>query len=103
MRVTRIRVLTLFGVLLLAGCAVRRYHSAPIVPSESASRFESRSFADPGLEAYFEKNLGQRVTPWPPKTWVLQTLSLASLYFNPTLDAARARVEEAQCASEERT
>jgi cobalt-zinc-cadmium efflux system outer membrane protein len=98
MYATRIRVLTLFGVLLLSGCAVRRYQSAPIVPSDSAFRFESRSFADAGLEAYLEKNLGPRVTPWPPKTWDLQTLSLAGLYFSPSLDAARARVEQAQAA-----
>jgi cobalt-zinc-cadmium efflux system outer membrane protein len=98
MYAARMRVLILFGVLMLAGCAVKRYQSAPIVPSDSAFQFESRSFADPGLQEYVEKNLGKRVTPWPPKTWDLQTLSLAGLYFNPSLDAARARVEEATAA-----
>ena len=83
---------------MLAGCAVRRYQSAPIIPSDSASRFKSRSFADLGLQEYVEKNLGNRVTPWPPKIWDLQTLSLAGLYLNASLDAARARVEEAQAA-----
>jgi outer membrane protein TolC len=50
------------------------------------------------MQAYIVKNLGQSVTPWPPKAWDLQMLSLAGLYFNPTLDAARARVEEATAA-----
>lgn len=92
------RVVVLFGVLFLAGCAVRRYQAAPIVPAETASRFESRSLADPDLQAYEEKNLGHGVSPWPPRTWDLRTLSLAALYFNPTLEAARARVGEAEAA-----
>jgi outer membrane protein TolC len=44
-----------------------------------------------------EKNLNQPA-PWPPKTWNLQTLSIAALYFNPTLDLARARVARADAA-----
>ena len=91
-------VLILFGTVVLAGCAARRYQSAPIVPTESASRLESRSLADPGLQPFVEENVGHPVAPWPPETWDLGTLSLAALYFNPTLEAARARVAEAQAA-----
>jgi outer membrane protein, heavy metal efflux system len=94
----RKRVVVLFEVLFLAGCAVRRYQPAPLVPVETASRFESRNLADPGLQAYEEANLGHPVLPWPPKVWDLGTLSLAALYFNPTLEVARAHVEEAQAA-----
>lgn len=93
------RIVTLLGVLSLAGCAVRRYHAAPIVPAETASRFQSRNLGDPALQAYEEKNLGHAVSAWPPKAWELRTLSLAALYFNPTLEAARARVAEAEAAS----
>ncbi|HYM74439.1 MAG TPA: TolC family protein [Candidatus Dormibacteraeota bacterium] len=89
----------LFGVLFLAGCAVRRYQPAPIVPADTASRFQLRNLADPALQGYEEKNLGRTVSPWPPKTWDLETLSLAALYFNPTLESARARVEEAEAAT----
>lgn len=92
------RVVVLFGVLFLAGCAVRRYQPVPIVPAETASRFASRNLADPGLQAYEEKNLGRVVAPWPPKTWDLGMLSLAALYFNPTLESARARLAEAEAA-----
>ncbi len=87
-----------FGVWILVGCAARRYESAPIVPTESLSRLESRNLSDPGLQAFVQDNIGHPVAPWPPKTWDLGTLSLAAFYFNPTLEAARARVAEAQAA-----
>jgi outer membrane protein TolC len=86
------------GTWILTGCAARRYQSAPIVPTESLSRLESRNLSDPGLQGFVEDNVGHPVAPWPPKTWDLGTLSLAALYFNPTLEAARARVAEAQAA-----
>jgi outer membrane protein TolC len=89
----------LLVTLLLCGCTVRHYRALPIVPGESASRLEARNFADPGLRAYVEKNLGHSVAPWPPKTWNLRTLSLAALYFHPSMEAARARLAEAEAAT----
>jgi len=91
-------VFYLFAALILTGCATRRYQPAPIVPKETASRLETRNLADPDLHAFWEKSLGHAITPWPPKTWDLATLSLAALYCNPSLEAARARVEESQAA-----
>jgi cobalt-zinc-cadmium efflux system outer membrane protein len=91
-------IVSLFGVFWLTGCAVQRYRPAPIVASVTASRFESRNLADPSLQSFEEQNLGQPVSPWPPKTWDLQTLSLAALYFNPVLDSARARVTATEAA-----
>jgi outer membrane protein, heavy metal efflux system len=88
----------LFAALILTGCAARRYQPAPIVPTETASRLETRSLADPGLHAFVEKNAGHTLAPWPPQTWDSATLYLAALYFSPTLDAARARVAESQAA-----
>jgi len=38
------------------------------------------------------------MSPWPPKSWDLQTLSLAALYFNPALDLSRARLATAEGA-----
>jgi cobalt-zinc-cadmium efflux system outer membrane protein len=87
-----------FGTWILAGCAARRYQSAPIVPRESASRLESRNLGDASLRAFLEENVDHPVAPWPPKSWDLETLSLAALYFSPTLETARARVAEAQAA-----
>jgi outer membrane protein, heavy metal efflux system len=93
----RKQIFPLFAVFLMAGCAVQRYQPSPIVAAATASKFESRSFADDGLRSFEEKNLNQ-AAPWPPKTWNLQTLSLAGLYFNPALDIARARVARADAA-----
>ena len=99
MQVANCRALAVFGVLALAGCAAQRYQPAPMVPAESASRIESRNLNDAGLRAFVEENLGGASISWPPKTWDLRTLSLAALYFNPALDAARANVEEADAAA----
>jgi cobalt-zinc-cadmium efflux system outer membrane protein len=96
-RIRKVR-LHLFAALILTGCAARRYQPAPIVATETASRLETRSLADPGLHAFVEKNVGHAVTPWPPQAWDSTTLYLAALYFSPALDAARARVAESQAA-----
>src|SRR5258708_31680877 len=98
MNTIRKGIASLSGVLLLAGCAVQRYRPAPIVPSATASEFESRSLANPGLHSFEEQNLGRPVSPWPLKTWDLQTLSLAALYFNPALESAPARPAGAEAA-----
>jgi len=95
---TQKEVISLLGVLFLAGCAAQRYRPAPIVASATASRFQSRNLGDSGLQLFVEQNLGHSVSPWPPTTWDLQTLSLAALYFNPALDSARARVSGTEAA-----
>src|ERR1700686_3121020 len=92
------RLVPLAGILSLAGCAAQRYQAAPIVASETASRLVSRNLADSALELFVEQNLGHPVSPWPPATWDLQTLSLAALYFNPALDSARARIAGTEAA-----
>src|SRR5665213_814194 len=92
------RLVPLAGILSLAGCAAQRYYPAPIAASDTASRYELRNLGDAGLQSFEEKNCGHPMSPWPPKSWDLQTLSLAALYFNPTLDLARARLATADGA-----
>jgi len=94
----RKRIVPLFGIFLLGGCAVQRYQPSPIVAGATASQFESRSLADGGLQSFEENTLGHPVPSWPPKTWDLRTLSLAALYFNPALGLARARLARADAA-----
>jgi outer membrane protein TolC len=53
---------------------------------------------DPELKPFVERNLGNPSTGWPPKTWDLRLLSLAALYFHPSLTAARARMATAEAA-----
>lgn len=88
----------LFVAASLVGCGAQRYHAAPIAPAQTAEKLAARNFSDPALRAFIEKNLGHAVTPWPPKTWNLETLSLAAAYFNPSLEYARARVAESEAA-----
>ncbi len=90
--------LCIVSVLPLTSCAIERYRAAPIVPAETASRFEARNLGDPSLQSFVEKSLGQPISPWPPKLWDLQTLSLMALYFSPEMQAARARLAEAEAA-----
>lgn len=92
------RRIALFAIFWLAGCAAQRYQPAPIVPSATAFRFQSRSLADAGIRSFEEKSLCRQMSPWPPKSWDLQTLSLAALYFNLTLDVTRARLATAEGA-----
>ncbi|MGH9680094.1 MAG: TolC family protein, partial [Candidatus Acidiferrales bacterium] len=92
------RIAALVTIFLLGGCAAQRYAPAPIDAAATASQFESRNLDDPNLRFYEESNLGRPVSEWPPKTWDLQTLSLAALYFNPALDLARARLATADAA-----
>jgi len=91
-------IVPLVAICLLAGCAMQRYTPAPIVASATASQFQSRNLANDGLRAFEESNLGHAVSPWPPKSWGLQTISLAALFFNPALDLARARLATAEGA-----
>ena len=93
----RMQIFPLFGLVLLAGCAAQRYRPSPILAETSASQFALRSLSDDGLRKFEEKNLNQP-SSWPPKTWDLQTLSFAALYFNPALQVFRARVDRADAA-----
>ena len=92
------RLCSLIGILLFTGCLARRYQAAPIIPMETAAQFQSRNLSDPGLQTFVERSLAQSLTISPPKTWDLRTLSLAALYFNPALAAARGRLAEAEAA-----
>src|SRR5216684_5155090 len=98
MNAIRKRIAALCGVFSLAGCAVQRYRPAPIVASATASAFASRNLDDSGLQSFAEQNLGHPLSSWPPKTWDLQTLSLAALYFSPALESARARLAGTEAA-----
>jgi len=84
----------LLGSMLAAGCAVQHYHPAPIAAEQTAAAFTARRLDDPGLRAFAAPLYGPAA--WPPPAWDYRALSLAALYFNPSLDAARARSAESQ-------
>ena len=98
---TSTRKLTLVCIVLffVPGCApVQRYRPAPLAPAETASSLAARSLNDSGLRRFVEQNLGQELNPWPQPGWDLRMLTLAALYFNSALDAARARAAAAEAA-----
>ena len=85
----------------LAATGCRRFQPAPLSAADSASALDSRSLADPGLHSLFERLLPSGVPRWPLETWDLGALTLAALYYHPSLAVARAqwRVAEAGVAT----
>src|SRR5262249_29704598 len=94
-------VAALLGALALAAMGCRRFQPAPLSPADSASALESRSLADPELRALFERVLPGGAPRWPIEKWDLGTLTVAALYYHPSLEVARAqwRVAEAGIAT----
>ena len=80
--------------LSLIGCA--RFESRPITPSETAAALEGRRLDDAGLKKFLETNLGPALEAWPLVSWDLKTLTLAALYFHPSLDLARVQWQAAE-------
>lgn len=81
------------SLLVLAGCATRRYHAAPISPAASAAALETRSLSDPRLLDFLQKH-GSGV----PQTWSPAALTLTAIYYSPDLRIARALLKNAEAA-----
>lgn len=92
-------VLALAAVAAFTACApVVRYQPKPIVPAATAQRLESRTLNGAGLRQFMEKNLGHKLSAWPPKAWGLKDFTLAAYYYNPQMQIARAQAEAARAA-----
>jgi len=75
------------AAVCLSACV--RFHDKPILAESMLGDFEKRTLAATELKEFFKIN-GQ--TPeWPIKSWELKTLTLASLFYHPDLDVARAQ------------
>lgn len=98
MNATKKLILICLALAAVNGCAMQRYHRAPISPSETASRLESQNLQDAGLRVFLEKNLGHPLSSWPLKSWDLRSLTLAAFYFSPEMDIARAQASAAKAA-----
>lgn len=74
-------------ILVFAGCA--RFHPQSISPDQTAAAFDTRSLANPDLQAFLETN---HITgPWPRCSWDLNALTLVAFYYQPALAEARAQ------------
>jgi outer membrane protein, heavy metal efflux system len=74
---------------LLGGCA--QYRPRPISPAASAAAIDARSLGDPRLQTFIAS-----AASGAPRRWGLSELTLASLYFHPSLDIARSKLAEAE-------
>jgi outer membrane protein, heavy metal efflux system len=84
-------VAALVGAVALTATSCRRFQAVPLSPADSATALESRSLADPELRALFEGVLPGGAPRWPIEQWDLGTLTLAALYYHPSLEVARAQ------------
>ena len=84
----------ILAALLLGGCA--RFHPQPLAPEKSAADFEQRSLSNPQLQSFIAKNSRQAPAGWPPARWDFDLLTLATFYYQPSLEVARADWHTAQ-------
>lgn len=82
------------ALVLPAGCA--RFHSRPILPAQTAAALDARTLEDAHFRAFLEKNLGRTFDTWPLQSWDFDALTLAALYYQPSLDVARAQWRAAE-------
>jgi len=80
--------------LWLAGCA--RFEPRPISAADSAAKLEGRTLEDAALKAFLEKGLKRELSEWPATKWDFEMLTLAALYYHPSLEVARAQWAVAQ-------
>lgn len=85
-------------IAVLPTVACYHYRPRPIEPPALEQQYRSRSLADPGLKEFIEAQPGGRVLSWPPTELNLDTLTRVAFYFNPELDAARARLAASEAA-----
>ncbi len=81
-----------------AAAACASFQPKPIEPAVKLADFEARRLDNEDLRKFIEKNLHRLVTPFPPKSWDLDTLTFAALYYQPDLDVARAKWDVARAA-----
>ena len=88
--------LFIFVSLSLSGCA--RFQDHPLNPANSAVHIEARTLSDPTLREFIEGVVGHD-TAWPFKSWDIDRLTLAAIYYHPDLALARAQAETANAAT----
>lgn len=94
MKIPGLIIIFLAIAVAVSGCAA--FHPGPISPSQTILAFESRTLDGRGLREFMEKDLGRKITPWPPTSWDMETFTLVAFYYHPDMDVARARWETAR-------
>ncbi|MGB9711786.1 MAG: TolC family protein [Dissulfurimicrobium sp.] len=94
LRISGVAIIFVAIAVTVSGCAA--FHPRSISPSQTLLAFESRTLDNQGLREFMEKDLGRKITPWPPTSWNIETLTLAALYYHPEMNVASARWETAR-------
>ena len=88
------KILLLFVLTLVTGCSM--IEQGPTPSSLMYADFETRTLDNPRLGEFIEASLHRQISPWPPESWDLTTLTLVAYYYHPDLDIARARWAQAK-------
>jgi outer membrane protein TolC len=92
-------ILILIGFLILSATGCARFQDRPLNPADSAVRIEARTLSSPALREFIESVVGRRTAAWSFKTWDIDRLTLAAIYYHPDLALARAQAETADAAT----
>jgi outer membrane protein TolC len=87
-------------VLLTVGAGCHHIAPRPLAPEASAAALQARTLDDPGLRTFLASVPEGAPDEWPLRNWNLDRLTLAALYFHPTLDVARAHAAAVQAGKE---
>ncbi|MEB2285353.1 MAG: TolC family protein [Myxococcales bacterium] len=82
----------------LAAGACQHVPPRPLSPAATAAALAGRSLDAPELARFVAAALGRAPNVWPPRRWDLPTLTLAALWFQPSLGVARAHAAAAGAA-----
>jgi outer membrane protein, heavy metal efflux system len=88
------KIWLLFVLTLVTGCSM--IEQGPTSSSSMYADFETRTLDNPRLGEFIEARLHRQISPWPPESWDLTTLTLVAYYYHPDLDIARARWAQAK-------
>ena len=94
---------TLAALLVVAGLTTSACQHVPPHPlsvERTAAALDARSLDDPGLARFLATALGQAPPEWPLHVWDLTRLTLAALYFQPSLAVVRTHAALAGAAVE---
>jgi outer membrane protein TolC len=80
---------------LIGGYA--QFIDRPLKPYELALRFKTHTLSSTGLREFIESEVERKVD-WPFKTWDIDRLTLAAIYYHPDLALVRAQVDTANAA-----
>ncbi|WP_411728252.1 TolC family protein [Methyloglobulus sp.] len=90
--------LIIFTCLSLTVTSCARFQDRPLNPIGSAERIEARTLSSQALRDFFKSVIVNK-TRWPPKTWDIDRLTLAAIYYHPDLAVARAQAETADAGN----